>query len=100
MNAIVYTIEESTTNDINSLRLVARHPLCTQQIAERTHNRRTGHVECVSGRTGKELRTPGEVLGEKILFEKRMRELEERNIAGNLAFREIFQAIAEGSFRV
>ena len=92
---IKYVIDENTHNDINTLKLTAYHPLRTQLIAERIHNRKTGSVECRFGRHTSSFTTeefPKMVAKEVAWFENEMRELEERNIAADLVGREIFAA--------
>ena len=92
---IAYAINERTVNDINTLTLTANHQLRTQLIAERTHNRKNGSVECRFGRHTSSF--PAEdfakmVANEVAWFESEMRELEERNIKADLVGREIFAA--------
>ena len=90
---IKYGVSETTCNDVNKLTLTAYHPLRTQMIAERIHNRKTGSVECRFGRHTSSFPAedfPKMVAKEVAWFENEMRELEERNIAADLVGREIF----------
>ena len=92
---IKYVIDEHTYNDVNTLKLTAFHPLRSQLIAERDHNRKTGSVECRFGRHTSSFPAeefPKMVAKEVAWFENEMRELEERNIAADLVGREIFAA--------
>ena len=92
---IRYGVNENTHNDINTLKLTAYHPLRTQMIAERIHDRKTGSVDCRIGRHTSSSTTeefPKMVAEEIVWFENEMRELEERNIAADLVGREIFAA--------
>lgn len=92
---IKYGINENTYNDVNTLKLTAYHPLRTQLIAERHHNRKMGSVECRFGRHAASFSVeefPKMVAKEVEWFENEMRELEERNIAADLVGREIFAA--------
>ena len=95
MAEITYTITESTFNDVNKLTLTAYHPLRTQMIAQRIHDRKTGNVDCRFGRYAPSFPAeefPKMVADEVAWFENEMRELEERNIAADLVGREIFAA--------
>ena len=92
---IKYVIDENTCNDVNTLKLTAFHPLRSQLIAERDHNRKTGSVECRFGRHTSSFPAedfPKMVAKEVAWFENEMRELEKRNIAADLVGREIFAA--------
>ena len=78
---IKYVISENTCNDVNKLTLTAYHPLHTQLIAERHHNRKTGSVDCRFGRHTSSFSAeefPKMVAKEVEWFENEMRELEER----------------------
>lgn len=47
MSARTITVEETTTNHVNTLRLVGFHPLTgSQELAARVHNQTTGVVDC------------------------------------------------------
>ena len=92
---IRYGINENTCNDVNKLTLTAYHPLRTQMIAERIHDRKTGNVDCRFGRHTSSFPAedfPKMVAKEVAWFENEMRELEKRNIAADLVGREIFAA--------
>lgn len=92
---IKYVISENTSNDVNTLKLTAFHPLRAQLIAECIHNRKTGSVDCRFGRHTSSFSVeefPKMVAKEVEWFENEMRELEERNIAADMVGREIFAA--------
>ena len=95
MSNIKYSVGENTLNDVNTLKLTAYHPLCTQLIAERIHNRKTGSVECRFGRKTSSFPAeefPKMVAKEIAWFENEMSKLEEHNITADLLGREIFAA--------
>lgn len=95
MEKIAYKIYENTCNDVNTLKLEAIHPLRSQLIACREHNRKTGNVTCTLGRSTTFL-DPSKfsklVADEVSRFEVEIRELEDKNISSDLVGREIFSA--------